>query len=103
MYDELIKKIKRIKPNTLSDTELQAFVEEAAAKLSDEGYSLSGDTCPDDVLLYFVLSQIALFSGDLAEYSNYSALYNNAARAFGRRAFERSASDSRTAQYQNRW
>lgn len=34
--------------------------------------------------------QLALYSGDLAEYSNYCILYNNAAAAFRRISFEQS-------------
>lgn len=92
MYEELIRKIRRLKPTELTDEELVGFITEAVAKTCEDSYDKTSGVYKEDLLLYYVLGQLALYSGDLAEYSNYCILYNNAAAAFHRQAFEQSPS-----------
>ena len=90
MYDELIEKIKKIRPTELTDEELLGFINDAAARTCEDSYDKNSNAYKEDLLLYYVLGQLALYSGDLAEYSKYCILYNNAAAAFRRISFEQS-------------
>ena len=90
MHQDLIEKIRKIYPTTLTDPELEGFIQEAELKTCEDSYDKNSGVYKQDLLLYYVLSQLALFSGDLAEYSNYCLLYNNAAREYRRLSFEQS-------------
>ncbi len=102
MYDHIIERIQAIKPGRLTDEEVAAFIGEAERKAAEDGCSGNDGIAIDDLLFYYVLSQIALFSGDLEEYSNYSLLYNNAAAAYRRKCFTASSSDN-AKKYRNLW
>ncbi len=103
MYDELIERVKGIKPSAFSDIELERFFEEAFAKTCADGESAIGEGNTDDALIYYVLSQLSLFEGDLADYNNYCVLYNNAVRVLKRNAFEQLPSRSKENHYENLW
>lgn len=90
MYDKLLEKVKRIKPNALSDSDILGFFEEAVVLVCDGDNDYAGGEYLDHVLLYYALAHVALYSGDLAEYSNYFTLYNNAATEYRRRTFSAS-------------
>lgn len=90
MYEELIEKIRTIHPTELTDEELLGFINDAASRTFEDSYDKNSSAYKDDLLLYYVLGQLALYAGDLAEYSNYCILYNNAAAAFRRISFEQS-------------
>ena len=102
MYDHIIEKVQALKPGRLTDEEVSAFIGEAQRKAAEDGCSGNDGIAIDDLLLYYVLSQMALFSGDLAEYSSYSLLYNNAAAAYRRKCFEASAPKGEKG-YRNVW
>lgn len=103
MYEELIAKVKSIKPSDFSDQELEKFMEEAMTKTCGEGYTASDGINTDDALVYYVLSQISLFEGDLADYNNYCILYNNAVKDFRRIAFGHAPAQERESRYENLW
>ncbi|MBQ4153391.1 MAG: hypothetical protein IJD11_03450 [Oscillospiraceae bacterium] len=103
MYDELIQKINRIKPTGLTDEELTGFITEAIEKTCEDSYDKNSGVYKEDLLLYYVLGQLALYSGDLAEYSNYCILYNNAAKAFHRVSFEQSPPIYGDGKYRGLW
>ena len=102
MYDHIVEKIQTLKPGRLTDEEITAFIGEAERKAAEDGCNGNDGIAIDDLLFYYVLSQIALFSGDLAEYSNYSLLYNNAVAAYRRKCFEASSSIGKE-EYRNIW
>ena len=103
MYDTLLEKVKRIKPNALSDADLLGFFEEAVVKACPEGNEYAAGAYLDDVLLFYALAMVSLHSGDLAEYSSYFMLYNNAVVEFRRQGFGRIPPDSRGSSYTNLW
>ena len=103
MYEELIAKVKSIKPSEFSDQELEKFMEEAMTKTCVEGNAASSGINTDDALVYYVLSQISLFEGDLADYNNYCILYNNAVKDFRRSAFEQIPTQEKESRYENLW
>ncbi len=90
MHQELIEKIKKIYPTTLTNEELEGFIQEAEIKTCEDSYDKNSSVYKKDLLLYYVLSQLALYNSDPAEYSNYCLLYNNAAGAYHRLSFEQS-------------
>ena len=102
MYDHIVEKVQALKPGRLTDEEVAAFIGEAERKAAEDGCNGNDGIAIDDLLLYYVLSQIALFSGDLGEYGNYSLLYNNAVTAYRRKCFEASSSESGEG-YRNVW
>lgn len=103
MYEELIAKVKGVKPNGFSDQELVKFIEEALIKTCGEKDMASSGVNTDDALVYYVLSQISLFEGDLADYNNYCVLYNNAAKEFRRSAFGQVPTQEGESRYENLW
>lgn len=102
MHDKLIEKVKRIKPSALSDSEIRGFIEEAVAKVCEGKNDYAADAYLDDVLMYYALAQVSLYSDDLAEYGNYVVLYNNALVEYRRRAFC-SLEPEGERKYQNIW
>ena len=103
MYDALLEKVKRIKPSAVSNTDILGFFEEAVAKACPDRNEYASGAYLDDVLLFYALAMVALYSGDLAEYSNYFVLYNNAATEFRRRSFDQIPPDERGSHYTNLW
>ena len=103
MYDKLLKKVKRIKPSALSDNDILSFLEEAVILCCDDKNDYAGGTYMDNVLLYYALAHVALYSGDLAEYSNYFMLYNNAAAEFKRRNFGHPDDGDTAMEYHGMW
>ena len=100
MYDALLEKVKRIKPSAVSDTDILGFFEEAVAKACPDRNDYSSGEYLEDVLLFYALAMVSLYSGDLAEYSNYFVLYNNAAAEYSRRSFK---PDGQGSTYTNLW
>lgn len=88
MYDNLLEKVKKVKPNALSDEEILGFFEEAISKACPDKNDYSSGEYIDDVLFFYALAMVSLFGGDLADYSNYYMLYNNAAAEYSRRSFQ---------------
>ena len=103
MYEELIAKVKSIKPNEFTDQELEKFMEEALAKTCGDGDMASRGVSTADALVYYVLSQISLFEGALADYNNYCVLYNNAVKDFRRSAFGQLPAGEKESRYENLW
>lgn len=103
MYEELIQKVKKAKPGVLSDEEILAFIEEAVIKTCTDGNEFSSGVYLDDTLFYYVMAQIALFSGDLTEYSNYCILYNNAAASYRKDAFIQTPNLDGNDRWNNLW
>ena len=103
MYGDILEKVKRIKPSALGDSDIIGFLEEAVTLCCDDKNDYAGGTYMDHVLLYYALAHVALYSGDLAEYSNYFMLYNNAASEFKRRNFGRPDDGGTTAEYHGMW
>lgn len=103
MYTELLGKVKRIKPSALTDSDILGFFEEAVTLICEGNNDYANGKYLDNVLLYYALAQISLYCGDLAEYSNYFVLYNNAATEFRRRSFSNSESDNDNLKYKNMW
>ena len=102
MYDGLLGKVNRLKPSALNDSDILGFFEEAVTLVCDGNNDYATGEYLDNVLLYYALAQISLYCGDLAEYSNYFVLYNNAAIEFRRRTFSKSESDN-NLKYTNMW
>jgi hypothetical protein len=91
---EVLNQIKEIKPCILDNTVLLSFLSKIEAKIrltanNDEEFeSLKYENINTDELLlgeehseiylYYVASQIDLFTNDIASYNNFTQLYNNA-------------------------
>ncbi len=103
MHDHLIEIIRQLKPTELSNNELKTFINQAVEKISEDGYDKNSSVYRDDLLLYYVLGQLALYEGDLAEYSNYCILFNNAASSFHRLSFEQSPSIYPDGHFRHPW
>ena len=88
MYDALLEKVRRIHPNALSDQDIIGFFDEAIAKACPDENDYGSGEYLNDVLLFYALAQISLYSNDIASYGNYYVLYNNAAQEFSRRSFQ---------------
>jgi hypothetical protein len=111
MYDELLEKVKRIKPSALDDADILDFFKEAVVLCCGDGSQYSGEEYIDHVLMYYALAHISLYSGDLAEYSNYFTLYNQAMLEYRRHAYSnknsadsnKNSAEGKPGQYQNMW
>lgn len=81
--DKIIKKAKQLTSTTIDDELLQEMVADGFL-IATRGLSPASveDIYMDDMLTYYLLSQISLINGDFALYNNYSALYNNALSEF---------------------
>lgn len=102
MHGDLIEKVKRIRPSALSDEEIKSFLDEAIAKVCDGKNDYAADAYLDDVLLYYALAQVSLYSDDTADYGNYVVLYNNALMEYRRHAFC-TLEPNGSGKYQNAW
>ncbi len=67
MYDELLQKVKRIKPSALSDSDILGFFDEAIALCCDDKNAYTSGIYIDNLLVYYALAHVALYSGDLEE------------------------------------
>lgn len=95
---DIINKVKSIKPSVLEDSALLSFINKIEAKLrlivndedafnpiEYEDISKAGlllDEKHSDIYLYYVASQIDLFTNDIASYNNFTMLFNDAMKDY---------------------
>lgn len=81
--DKIISRAKQIVSTQLSDDELKEIINDGFL-VATRGLMPTDirDIYIDDMLGYYLLSQINLINGDFALYNNYSSLFNNALTEF---------------------
>jgi hypothetical protein len=97
--NHILNKIKAIKPNSLTDTVIVGFLNEALKKVL--GNEKEYTSYIDDVLMYYALAQISLYQQDLDEYNNFMVLYNSSLIEF--KKLEKDITPTETIKYINLW
>ena len=104
MTNKLLERLRRSRKTSLTDDELDALSAECM-KISTRG--LCGDEYnelySDDLIFYYLLSQIDLFNGDIVNYNNSTMLYNSTLAEFRRLATDQAVVNKKDLCYKNIW